>query len=326
MARTVSLAGGGVLLAYSILSLVTGQQLVALGDLAPMIVALTFAVLTRALARRCRGQVRVFWNLNAIHALVWAIGQGVWTYFDVVGGGVPVMSPIDPIFFVSSIPLAAALYGRPEHDRPRWLFDIVLLDLVLIALFFAFVYIYFVVSIELTDGPGQAYTTNLTQLMNARNLLLAVWAAIVWRTANTPAWRKMLGVYAGGLSLTFVSGIVHDYAERSGRYSSGSLWDLAAMVPYVVMAIAAAIAYDEKLLEPADEAPPLARLPVVSMIAITLLVAIPAIDEIARRLFVVSPQTALLRTRLALAMMIPFGVVVVVREFLSRRALIRASQ
>ena len=62
------------------------------------------------------------------------------------------------------------------------------------------------------------------------------------------------------------------------------------------------------------------------MIAITLLVAIPAIDEIARRLFDVSPQTEALRTRLALAMMIPFGVVVVVREFLSRRALIRAGQ
>ena len=39
------------------------------------------------------------------------------------------ISPTDPLFFVSSIPLAAALYGRPERDRPRWLFDIVLLDL-----------------------------------------------------------------------------------------------------------------------------------------------------------------------------------------------------
>ena len=64
----------------------------------------------------------------------------------------------------------------------------------------------------------------------------------------------------------------------------------------------------------------------VSLIAITLLVAIPAIDEIARRLLDVSPATGSLRTRLALAMMIPFGLVVVVREFLSRRALLRAGQ
>ncbi len=326
MTRTVGLAGGGVLLAFSILSIVTGGQLVALGDLAQLIPPLAYAALTRTLARRCRGQVRVFWNLNAIHGIVWAIGQGVWTYYAVAGAGVPVEALTDPIFFVSSIPLAAALYGRPERDRPRWLFDILLLDLVLIALFFAFVYIYFVVSIEMTDGPEQVYSDNLTQLLNARNLLLAVWGTGVWRTSTSPAWRKLLGVYAAGLWLMFFSGIVFDYVERRGPYTAGGLWDLAFMAPYVVLAIAAAIAYDEQLFEPAGEAPPLERLPYVSMIAITLLVAIPAIDEIARRLFAVSPQTESLRTRVALAMMIPFGVVVVVREFLSRRALIRASQ
>ena len=136
----------------------------------------------------------------------------------------------------------------------------------------------------------------------------------------------MLGVYAAGLALTFVAGVVSDFVDRSGQYAAGGLWDLLWMAPYVVMALAAGIAFDEKLFEPADEAPQRAGLPVVSMIAITLLVAIPAIDEIARRLFAVSPPTQLLRTRLALAMMIPFGVVVVVREFLSRRALVRASQ
>ena len=324
MVRTVSLAGGGVLLAYAILSMLTGQPGAVFGDLAQLIPPLGYAVLTRMLARRCRGQVRVFWNLNAIHAVVWAAGQGVWTYYDMIGSGVPVMSLSDPIFFVSCIPLAAALYGRPEHDRPRWQFDIVLLDLVLIALFAAFVYIYFVVSIVVTAGPLQLYDDNLRQLLNARNLLLAVWAAWVWRTSTSPQWRKMLGVYAAGLALTFAAGVGSDFVDNSGR-SAGGLWDLLWMAPYVVMAIAAGIAFDEKLFEPADEAPQHTGLPVVSMIAITLLVAIPAIDEVARRLFAVSPATELLRTRLALAMMIPFGAVVVVREFLSRRALLRAS-
>lgn len=326
MARTIGLAGGGVLLAYAILSILTGQQIVALGDFAQMVPPLAFAALTRTLARRCRGQVRVFWNLNTIHGVVWAIAQAVWTYYDVFAGGVPVMSPSDPIFFVSCIPLAAALYGRPEHDRPRWQFDIVLLDLVLIALFAAFVYIYFVVSIVVTDGSTQLYDDNLRRLLDARNLLLAGWAAWVWRTSTSPAWRKMLGVYAAGLVLAFVAGVVSDFVDRSGQYAAGGLWDLLWMAPFAVMALAASIAFDEQLFEPADEAPQRAGLPVVSMIAITLLVAIPAIDVIARRLFAVSPQTALVRTRLALAMMIPFGVVVVVREFLSRRALVRASQ
>lgn len=326
MIRTVGLAGAGYVLLYGVLSVLTGQRVVALGDLAQLIPPLAFAAFTFQLARRCRGQVRIFWNLNAIHGVAWAIGQAVWTYYDLVHGGVPVISPTDPLFFVSSIPLAAALYGRPERDRPRWLFDIVLLDLVLIALFSAFVYLYFVVSIAITDGNEQLYHANLTQLLNARNLALAVWSIWVWRTAPSPAWRRMLGIYAVGLSLAFAGGIVSDVIDQNGFYVPGALWDVLWMLPFVFMALAAAVAYDEQLFEPAEEAPAQARLPMVSLIAITLLVAIPAIDEVARRLLDVSAATGTLRTRLALSMMIPFGLVVVVREFLSRRALLRASQ
>ncbi len=326
MIRTVGYVGGGFLLLYAVLSILTGQRVVALGDLAQLVPPLAYAAFAFSLARRCTGQVRIFWDLNAIHGVMWAMGQAVWTYYDLARGGVPVISPTDPLFFVSSIPLAAALYGRPERDRPRWLFDIVLLDLVLIALFSAFVYIYFVVSIAITDGNEALYNTNLTQLLNARNLALALWGIWVWRTAPSPAWRRMLGIYAAGLSLTFGGGIVYDFVDQSGLYVPGALWDISWMLPFVVMGLAAAVAHDERLFTPAEEAPALARLPVVSLIAITLLVAIPAVDEISRRLLDVAESTALLRTRLALAMMIPFGIVVVVREFLSRRALLRAGQ
>lgn len=326
MTRLVGLAGAGFILVYATLSLLTGQRNVALGDLAQLVPPLAFAAFTFALARRCRGQVRMFWNLNAIHGVMWAVGQVVWTYYDLARGGVPKISPTDPLFFLSSIPLAAALYGRPERDRPRWLFDIVLLDLVLIALFSVFVYVYFVVSITLTDGNEQLYDTSLTRLLIARNLVLAGWSIWVWRTALAPAWRRMLGLYALGLSLTFASGVIYDFAETSGQYAPGGLWDVAWMLPYVFMSLAAAVAYDERLFHPAQEAPVPARLPVFSLIAVALLVAIPTIDEVARRLMHVSEATDLVRTRLALTTMIPFGMVVVVREFLSRRALLRASQ
>jgi signal transduction histidine kinase/CheY-like chemotaxis protein len=326
MVRKVALAGAAFLFLYAVASVATGQRLIALGDVAQLIPPLAYATFTTWLARQSRGQVRVFWNLNAIHGVTWAIGQAVWTYFDLFRGGVPAISPTDPLFFVASIPLAAALYGRPERDRPRWLFDIVLLDLTLIALFSAFVYIYFVVSIAVTDGREDLYHDNLTQLLNARNLLLAFWAMYVWRTASSTPWRRMLGVYATGLALTFLGGLVYGAVEARGTYAPGGLWDVAFMAPYVAMLMAAAIAYEEKLFEPEEEAPPLSKLPVVSLIAIALLVAIPVIDLIARRFLEVSEATESLRIRLALAMMIPFGLVVVAREFLSRRALIRAGQ
>lgn len=326
MVRKIGIAGAAFLFLYAVLSVATGQTNVALGNIAQLIPPLAYGGLTLWLARQCRGQVRVFWNLNAVHAFMWAFGQAVWTYLDLFRSGVPVISPTDPLFFVSSIPLAAALYGRPERDRPRWLFDIVLLDIVLIALFSAFVYIYFVVTIAVTGGREDLYNDNLTQLLNARNLLLALWATWVWRTAASPIWRRTLGVYAVGLAVTFAGGIIYDAVDRAGAYAPGGAWDIVFMAPYVVMALAAAMAYDAKLFEPEEEAPALSKLPMVSLIAIALLIAIPIIDEVARRLLDVSAATESLRTRVALAMMIPFGIVVVVREFLSRRALIRAGQ
>jgi hypothetical protein len=273
---------------YAVASIATGRDVIWLGNAAQLVPSVAFAVLSIVAARAGRSQVRIFWNLSAIHAAIWSIGQAVWLYLDVFGGGVPVVSPTDPIFFISSIPLAAALYGRPEHDRPRWLFDIVVLDIVLIALFAAFLYLYFVVSIQVTGGAAEVYNRNLTQLLNARNLLLAAWGGWVWYSAPAGAWRRMLGVYAAGLAMMFFGGLVYDAIETA--YAAGGLADLAWMLPYVLLSIAAAVALDDKLVEPADQAPPLARLPMVSLIGLTLLVAIPPIDELARRMFVVEPD------------------------------------
>jgi signal transduction histidine kinase/CheY-like chemotaxis protein len=326
MVRTVGIAAAAFLLVYAVLSVATGQRLVMLGDVAQLIPPFAYAAFTMWLARRSRGQVRAFWNMNAAHGVLWGSGQALWTYIDLSGQGVPVVSPTDPIFFVSSIPLAAALYGRPERDRPRWLFDIVLLDLILIALFAAFIYTYFVVTIAVTGGSIDLYDENFRQLQNAKNLLLAMWAMWVWRTARSEAWRKMLGIYAAGLAVIFAGGILNDAIDPSGSNTTGSLWDIVFMAPYGVLLLAAAAAHDAKLFEPEDEAPALSKLPMVSLIAIGLLIAIPVVDETARRLLDVSAAVESLRTRVALAWMIPFGIVVVAREFLSRRALIRAGQ
>jgi signal transduction histidine kinase len=326
MVRAVGIAGASFLLAYAALSVVTGQRLAPLGDVAQLIPPLAYAGVAFWLARRGRGQVRVFWNMNAAHGAMWAAGQAVWTYSDIFGQGVPVVSPTDPIFFVSSVPLAAALYGRPERDRPRWLFDIVLLDLILITLFAAFIYTYFVVTIAVTDGSTEVYDANFRQLQNAKNLLLAGWAIAVWRSARSDAWRRMLGLYAAGLGAICAGGALPAIIDPAGSSIAGSLWDLVSMAPYVVLLLAAATAHDAKLFDPDDSAPALSKLPMVSLIAIGLLIAIPAIDEIARRLLQVPPGVETLRTRIALAWMIPFGIVVVAREFLSRRAFVRAAQ
>ncbi|MDP1571393.1 MAG: ATP-binding protein [Vicinamibacterales bacterium] len=326
LVRVTALAASGYLALYVAVSLATGQRVGLLGDLAQLVPPLAYLGLSLSVAGRSRGQARAFWQLNAAHAGLWTVGQVVWTYYAAIDGEVPVISPTDPIFFAAAIPMAAALYGRPDRDRPRWLFDIVVLDIVLFALFAAFLYIYFVLAITVTDGSDQAYTAHLTQLFNVRSGLLAGWAGYVWWTTTDARWRQVLGIVFAGLVVSLAGGVLSDVVIERGWYSTGSLWDLMWMVPFAVLLLAPARAVDAGLFEPAEPAPPYARLPMVSLIAVGLLVAIPVTDEIARRLFPAPPLTESLRAHLALTMLIPFGIVVFLREFLSRRALIRAGR
>ena len=314
MVRKVGLAGAAFLFLYAVASVVTGQRLTALGDLAQTDPAARLRRLHDvAGAAEPRPGARV---LEPERHARRDVGDRP--------GGVDLLRSVPrrragrsrrPIRCSSC---RAFRWRRRSTDGPSAIARAgsstsSLLDLVLIALFSAFVYIYFVVSIAVTDGREDLYNDNLTQLLNARNLLLALWATYVWRTSSSPAWRRMLGVYALGLALTFVGGLVYDAVETAGAYAPGGLWDISFMAPYLVLLLAAAIAYDEKLFEPEEEAPALVE------------AAGRLVDRhraaggdsghrsrsrggssMSRR----PPRS--LRIRLALAMMIPFGLVVVV--------------
>jgi signal transduction histidine kinase/CheY-like chemotaxis protein len=321
--RIATIASAAYLSGYAIASVLTGQRSLWLGNLAQIVPPLAFASLAVAVAVRSRGQVRAFWALTAAYGGLWAAGQVLWTYYELTAGEVPVVSPTDPLFFLAGLAFAAALYVRPDRERPRWLFDIVLLDVLLIAVFAIFAYLYFVASLAVAGGAEELYRANLNQLFNVRNFVVAVWAVVVWRTAATRPWRRMFGLYACALGFVFAGGLAYDAATIAAIYRTGSLWDLIWMGPFALLAAAAARAWDDRLFRPAE---PVAmdRLPVVSLIAIALLILIPTTDEIARRLFHVPPFIETLRTRVALVVMIPFGVVVVIRELLSRRALQQA--
>ena len=169
------------------------------------------------------------------------------------------------------MPLAAALYGRPERDRPRWLFDIVVLDLVLIALFAAFrLHLLRRHDRRSPTGRRGSYNANLRQLLNARNLLLAVWATWVWRTAPSPR----VAAHARHLCRRPGADLRRRHHQRRGRHrrivTAGS-----ALGPRLHGAVRRDAAAPRrrpttpKLFEPEDEAPALSRLPMVSLIAIS---------------------------------------------------------
>src|SRR5688572_24557418 len=101
MTRRFGLASALFLSAYVLLSVATGQSNVWVGDLSQLVPPLGFAAIAALVARRSSGQTRVFWSLNVTHGVLWAVGQTLWTYYDVVAGSVPIISATDPIFFLA---------------------------------------------------------------------------------------------------------------------------------------------------------------------------------------------------------------------------------
>ena len=99
-----------------------------------------------------------------------------------------------------------------------------------------------------------------------RNLLLAAWAGRVWFTSTSPAWRRVLGL-CSGLTLNF-AGASYDVIADECRQGVSGIWCGWFLV---VLALAAACAYDERLFTPRARAA-LRALPMVSLIAIAMLV------------------------------------------------------
>jgi hypothetical protein len=281
--RSVAAAAGVYVALYAAASVATGGRNLVLGNLAQLGPPAAFAALSFAAARRAERGVRVFWNLNACHAIVWIAAQSVWTYLELLQRRVAAdASPTDPIFFAASMPLAAALYGRPDRDRPRWLLNVVVLDIVLITLFFIYVYLYLITALSVTNSPPAFYAPTVTALFNTRSVILATGAAWVFASAKRGAWRKTLRLYFLGIVAMGAGSAIGNWAVDRGIYASGSLYDLGWMIPYCILAVVPAYAIRAGAVAPPVYQAHDARLPLVSMAAVALLVGIPLTDWLTR--------------------------------------------
>src|SRR5947208_1971829 len=91
--------------------------------------------------RRGSPEMRKFWVLMTISFALWAMGQFVWSYYEVYRRSeMPQVSPWDALYFLKGIPLLAALglqpHREPVKDRP----NIGLLALSIIVLCFLSLY------------------------------------------------------------------------------------------------------------------------------------------------------------------------------------------
>ena len=233
-------------LVYLIVYMAIGQALAdfpvarsiygAVGLLLP---AIAVAVVVVRRHREWAGCQRLFWDTIGIGMVLWAIGHVGWafgeivlarptwlqwhTLFSLCGGGAPLL----------------ALVARPDRGVRMNAASRTALDIAGWGLLAAFFYTYFVMVPSVV--PGSEGGAQITLLVIAQALRFVTLLALVFAVmrARGTAWHRPLMTLTWGVALGFFLRIDTSLAILRGTYRTGTVHDLAWIVPFLCYAWAA---------------------------------------------------------------------------------------
>jgi PAS domain S-box-containing protein len=189
--------------------------------------------------REWAGCQRLFWDTIAIGMLLWSIGHVGWAFSEIVfresswlqwhtlfslcGGAAPLI----------------ALQARPHRGVRAHVASRTALDIASCGLLAAFFYTYFImIPSVLPDTGRSAQVTLLVSAQALRFATLLALCATAWMARRSP-WAPAFLTLTVGVGIGFFLRIDTSLAILSGSYHTGSLHDLAWIVPFLCYSAAA---------------------------------------------------------------------------------------
>ena len=198
------------------------------------------AVCAVILHRRSRwaGCHRLFWDTFAIGVGLWIIGHLGWAFEDLILKRQSWVQWHTVFSLCGGIAPLIALFARPHRGVRTEAVGTVGLVLASYGLLAVFIYSYFILIPGLTpDGTNQEVALFKLVQVN-RALLFGAMASVLIVARRTPWYRAYLWLTIG-TGMGFVLRIVTSLAIVRGRYQSGTLYDLAWILPFLCYASAA---------------------------------------------------------------------------------------
>jgi signal transduction histidine kinase len=238
-----------VLLLYSAMSLSLRRgspALVTFGDVIQCVVPLLANAGLLLNAGTPQWRRNLFWMLIALSCTLWMIGQLQWTYYEVyLHKQPPDLNGWDILFFLRGIPMMAALALRPHRKRGEIQLRFGYLDFVLLLTWWTFLYGFAVLPwLYASPSVGQ-YNFNYNLLANIQNMIIVAGWAALWLASNR-IWRIVYANLFGGAALYLLSSLVINVGIASGKYYTGSLYDLPLISNFLWFALAGVIAYQNR--------------------------------------------------------------------------------
>jgi len=215
------------------------RSTIAVDDIGEAVAAGIAAISLALAARRSSGRLRVAWALLAVSAASWAIGEAIWSWYEVFQGvAVPFPSPADAGFLVA-IPFAIAgvfTFASAPHrlaTRGEALLagTIVALSLLFIAWVLGLRSVY-----DQSQQPLPATMIGLAYPVG--DIVVMTVLIIALRRTTRPQLGRML-LLLGGLASNAVADSAFTYLTANGSYHAiGSLLDIGWVIGYLLIALA----------------------------------------------------------------------------------------
>src|SRR5450631_2695434 len=201
------LFGVGLLLTFAVAPAVFPNPFfrVVMGDMAPLLLITTAAILAARNAIDSRGHTRLFWSLMTAGMAMWWFNQAGWVWFEVVVRK-PVPDPFqgDIVLFLHVVPMMAAVAIRPHQADDREGVLPSALDVLILLVWWVVVYAYFVFPDEyIVANPIHNLRWDLLYLVE-EIMLIAVSASAFFNSSGS--WRELYGnIFFASILYTFAS-------------------------------------------------------------------------------------------------------------------------
>lgn len=277
------------------------------GNLTQFVVALSAAICTSFAARRAAGRMRKSWIFFALGTGSWAIGQGIWCWYElVIGVQTPFLAPSDVGFLLFPVFIAVALWLFPSPIAPQERLRCMLDGSVALA---ALVSISWSITLSATAKARDSSELSLaTAIAYPVSDVLILSLAIFALSRPTVRRRTLTLITAALFSMTLAdSGFA--LFTASDTYQTGGFVDLGWLWAFLLLSLAALT--DQKPLS-ADPTSRAARAASVSMLPFLPMILAAAVIGARRWAGIPVGRVEMVMFGVAL-------VVVVIRQYLTMR-------
>ncbi len=299
-------------------------QLTLVGDILPVLSVIMVLLVFQANYHRATGAVRLFWLLNSIGFCLFLLSQLFWVFSDLVLRKNDV-SPLlgDAFFFLTLIPMLAALALRPHSESAARGLRLRRLDFLLLMLWWICLYAYFVVPWYVVVNRDTKYNPANTVVVLAGHLaVISTLVALWWQSKSE--WKRFYGIFLLGSCIFAAGGLLQNGALIRGVYCTGSSCDWFYGIALTIFLVAGRNgAWLTPLPDEAETKQGLRRL-WAARIAILALISLPVL-AIWGYLYGHVPEPILIfRLRLVFGAMLLLGSLVFVKLYLLESELIRS--